>query len=136
MINRSIIQLIYLLLLLLYFYCRHCEEAFSADVAIYLATRNDICFYSISLKDCFTDKSVQAGSTLIRPLNDDLYSSRSSVQTAFFFTLVFPPPSSSPKIFACLYCSGTWGTSYTRETLIVQGIVNNVVFFNVCFHIF
>ena len=44
MINRSIIQLIYLLLLLLYFHCRHCEEAFSANMAIYLVTRNDICF--------------------------------------------------------------------------------------------
>src|ERR1700756_3062818 len=54
-----------------------------------------------------------------------------AMKTAFFFRLVFPPPSAGPEIFAFADGPCAWGAANTWETLVVQGIVRYVMLFDV-----
>lgn len=134
MVCSSNIQLLYHLLLL--FLCRHCEEVFSADAAIYPPNRNDIFFYSISQKDCFQLALSSLAMTTYQFLTTNLltlfnstsqliisppspFSSLRRVQTTFLFTLVFPPPSSCSKILSWLHSPCTWSAADAWKTLIV-----------------
>jgi hypothetical protein len=51
----------------------------------------------------------------------------SYVQAAFFFTVVFPPPSSGPEVLAGTDGTGAGGAADADESLIVQRVIGNIV---------
>src|SRR5580658_4669270 len=53
------------------------------------------------------------------------------VQAAFFFTVVFPPPSSGPEVLAGMDGAGAGGAADAHESLIVQGVIRNIVFVDI-----
>src|SRR5690606_14287445 len=57
------------------------------------------------------------------------------MQATFLFTLVFPPPTASSKIFAFSYRPGTRCTANARETFIVQSVVHNIIVFYVLLYV-
>jgi len=58
------------------------------------------------------------------------------MQTAFFFAIVFPPPTAGSEIFTGLDGSCTWRTTNTHKSSVMQYIVRYIIFINVSFHFF
>ena len=58
------------------------------------------------------------------------------MQTAFFFSCVFPPPAAGPEIFTRPYCACTRGASYAYKTAVVQRIVRHIIIVDVFFYLF
>ena len=58
------------------------------------------------------------------------------VQSALFFTRIFPPPSSGSEILTGPDGSGTWRTTDADETAVVKNVIRNIVLIDVCFCLF
>ena len=54
----------------------------------------------------------------------------SEVQPAFFVFWTLPPPSSGSLVFPRLDCPRAAGATNTYETLVVQGVVRDIVLFH------
>src|SRR5690606_12106652 len=58
------------------------------------------------------------------------------MQTAFFLTLIFPPPASGAEVVAFLHRTCTGRTADTRKSAVVQSIVGYIIFFDILLHLF
>ena len=53
------------------------------------------------------------------------------METAFFFTIVFPPPSSRTEILTGPHRPGTGRTADAHKSFIMQGIVGDIVLIDI-----